>query len=65
MPPVVGPELAESGPVLDFEPKKIDAGARIFFGVVSALAARLDLAPTPFLGEPCEPGLSGRLRWWW
>ena len=30
------------------EPKAINAGARVFFGVVSALAGRLDLALTPF-----------------
>ena len=30
--------------------------ARVFFGVVSALAAYLDLAVTPFLGEPRETG---------
>ena len=53
---LVGLELAESGPVLDFESKQINAGARVFFGVVSALAARLNLAATPFLGEPSEPG---------
>jgi len=53
---MVGLEFTESGPVFDFEPKQINAGARIFFGVVSALAACLDLAVTPFLGEPSEPG---------
>ena len=26
------------------------------FGVMSTHPARLDLAVTPFLGEPCEPG---------
>jgi hypothetical protein len=36
--------------------KQINVGARVFFGDVSALAARLDLAVTPFLGELCEPG---------
>ena len=53
---MVALELAESGTVLDFEPKEINASARVFFGVVSALAACLDLAVTPFLGEPCETG---------
>ena len=52
-------ELAEPSPVLDLEPKKIDTGARVFFGVVSALATRLDLAVTPFFGEPCETGFEG------
>jgi hypothetical protein len=49
-------ELAESVPVLDFEPKQVNAGTRVFFGVVSALAVRLDLALTPFLSESCESG---------
>ena len=53
-------ELAESGPDLGFEPKQINAGMRIFFGVVSALATRLDLALAPFLGEPCRSGF----EWW-
>ena len=53
---MVGLELAESGTVLDFEPKEINASAHVFFGVVSALAACLDLAVTPFLGEPSESG---------
>ena len=46
---MVALELAESGTVLDFEPKEINASARVFFGVISALAACLDLAH-PFLG---------------
>ena len=49
-------ELAESGPDFGFEPKQVNAGTRGFFGVVSALAARLDLALTPFLGEQCRSG---------
>ena len=44
------------GTVLNFEPKEINASACVFFGVISALAACLDLAVTPFLGEPCESG---------
>ena len=53
---IVGLEPDKFGPVLDFEPKQINAGARVFFGVVSALVARPGLAVTPFFGEPCEPG---------
>ena len=49
-------ELAEPGPVLDLELEQIDARPCIFFGVVSALAARLNLTVTPLFGEPCEPG---------
>ena len=32
----------------------INACARVFFGVVCALAVCLELAVTPFLGQPCE-----------
>lgn len=49
-------KLTKPRPVLDLEPKEVDARPRIFFGIVSALAARLDLAVTPFFGEPCEAG---------
>lgn len=53
---IVRLELAEPGTVLDFEPKEVHAGTCVFFGVVSTLALSLDLAVTPFLGEPCESG---------
>ena len=36
-------ELAESGAILNIEPKQVNAGARACFRVVSALAACLDL----------------------
>jgi hypothetical protein len=49
-------ERAESAPVLNFEPKEVNGGACVCFGVVSALTVRLDLALTPFLSEPTEPG---------
>lgn len=52
-------ELAEPGPVLDFESEELHASACVFFGVVSALAARLNFAVTPFFGEPCETGFEG------
>ena len=52
--------------VLDFGKKQINSGARVFFGVLSTLAARLDLAPTPLLESHVSPGLSDRPRgrWW-
>ena len=56
---LVGLELTKTGAVLDFEPKQVHACTCVFFGVVSALAACLDLAATPFFGEPRE----ARFEW--
>ena len=56
---MVGLELAESGPALDFEPKQVSAGTRVFFGAVSTLVAHLYLVVTQFLYGFRESG------YWW
>jgi len=54
---VIGLEFSERWSVFDFLLQQIETRARVLFGIMSAFSSRLNLTPTLFFCQPCQPGL--------